>query len=31
MALNIVEAVFNCITAFFLLLFGADIPEDFFD
>ena len=27
MALNIVETVFRCITTFFCLLFGADVPE----
>ena len=27
MALDIIETVFRCITSFFCLLFGADIPK----
>ena len=31
MALRIVEIVFNCITAIFLKIFGATIPDNWFD
>lgn len=31
MALNIVETVFNFITAFFILLFNGEIPEGWFE
>lgn len=30
MALNIVETVFNFITAFFILIIGGEIPKNWF-